>query len=86
MIWKLFQFLIKWITKCEPEEVSDIVDLLGCKLEEIIHASENWFRCRKYIGSDYRKNSTSKGNVDEPLPLILILITIHSVELKLFSV
>jgi GTP-binding protein LepA len=37
---EIFQFLIKWITKCEPEEVSDdIVDLLGCKLEEIIHAS-----------------------------------------------
>jgi GTP-binding protein LepA len=83
---EIIPVLIKWITKCQPEEVSDIVDLLGCKLEEIIHASENWFRCRKYIGSDYRKNSSSKGNVRRPLPLILILITIHSVELKLFSV
>jgi GTP-binding protein LepA len=35
---KLFH-LIKW-TSANPEEVSDdIVDLLGCKLEEIIHAS-----------------------------------------------
>jgi GTP-binding protein LepA len=49
------------------EEVSDdIVDLLGCKLEDIIYASENWFRCRKYFGC-FIENSLSKGNVDEPL-------------------
>jgi GTP-binding protein LepA len=32
---------------------------LGCKLEEI-YARENWFRCRKYLGCCYRKNSLQK--------------------------
>jgi translation elongation factor EF-4 len=31
---------------------------------------ENWFRCRKYFGC-YRKNSASKGNVDEPLQALI---------------
>jgi GTP-binding protein LepA len=56
----------------------DIVDLLGCKLEEIIHASENWFRCRKYIGSDYERIPPPK-EIDEPLQALIFDITIHSV-------
>jgi hypothetical protein len=37
--FEIIPFWIKW-TSANPEEVSDdIVDLLGCKLEEIIHAS-----------------------------------------------
>jgi hypothetical protein len=47
------------LPSANPEEVSDdIIDLLGCKLEDIIHAS-NWFWCRKYIGRHHRKNSTT---------------------------
>ena len=41
MTWKLFRFLNKVdLPSANPEEVSDdIIDLLGCKLEDIIHAS-----------------------------------------------
>jgi GTP-binding protein LepA len=53
------------------EEVSDdIVDLLGCKLEEIIYASGKTGLGVENILCCYRKNSASKGNVDEPLQAI----------------
>jgi hypothetical protein len=44
------------LPSANPEEVSDdIIDLLGCKLEDIIHASGKLVLCRKYIGRHHRK-------------------------------
>jgi GTP-binding protein LepA len=60
------------LPSANPEEVSDdIVDLLGCKLEDIIMRRENWFRCRKYLAAVI-ENSASKGNVDEPLQALIL--------------
>jgi GTP-binding protein LepA len=74
------------LPSANPEEVSDDIVDLGCKLEDIIHASGKtglgvifWL----LLSKEFRL----KGNVDEPLQaLIFDSTTIHFVELKLFSV
>jgi GTP-binding protein LepA len=71
----------------QSEEVSDdIVDLLGCKLEEIIYASgKTGLGVENILAAVIER--IPPRNVDEPLQaLIFDSTTIHFVELKLFSV
>jgi GTP-binding protein LepA len=60
------------LPSANPEEVSDdIVDLLGCKLEEYHLCVGKTGLGVEYFGCCYRKNSASKGNVDEPLQALI---------------
>jgi GTP-binding protein LepA len=49
------------LPSANPEVSDDIVDLLGCKLEEIIHASENWFSV--ILAAIIERIPPPKGNV-----------------------
>jgi hypothetical protein len=69
------------LPSANPEVSDDIVDLLGCKLEEIIHASENWFSV--ILAAIIERIPPPKGNV-EPLQA-LILTPITTIPWKLFS-
>jgi GTP-binding protein LepA len=61
------------LPSANPEEVSDdIVDLLGCKLEDIIHASgKTGFGVDKILEAVIEKIPAPKGNPDEPLQALI---------------
>ncbi|MGJ8591492.1 MAG: translation elongation factor 4 [Aquaticitalea sp.] len=61
------------LPSANPEEVSDdIVDLLGCKLEEIIHASgKTGFGVDKILEAIIKRVPAPTGNVDEPLQALI---------------
>ncbi len=61
------------LPSANPEEVSDdIVDLLGCKLEDIIHASgKTGFGVDKILEAIIEKIPAPKGNPDEPLQALI---------------
>ncbi|MFM2009739.1 MAG: hypothetical protein RLZZ479_129, partial [Bacteroidota bacterium] len=56
-----------------PEEVSDdIIDLLGCKLEDIIHASgKTGYGVENILAAIIEKIPAPKGNIDEPLQALI---------------
>jgi GTP-binding protein LepA len=59
------------LPSANPEEVSDdIIDLLGCKLEDIIHAGKTGFGV-EYIGRHHEKIPPPSGEVDEPLQALI---------------
>jgi GTP-binding protein LepA len=61
------------LPSANPEEVSDdIIDLLGCKLEDIIHASgKTGFGVENILAAIIEKIPAPKGNVDEPLQALI---------------
>ncbi len=61
------------LPSANPEEVSDdIVDLLGCKLEDIIHASgKTGFGVDKILEAVIEKIPAPKGNPEEPLQALI---------------
>ena len=61
------------LPSANPEEVSDdIVDLLGCKHEDIIHASgKTGFGVDKILEAIIERVPAPKGNVDEPLQALI---------------
>ncbi|GGC80655.1 elongation factor 4 [Flavobacterium lutivivi] len=61
------------LPSANPEEVSDdIVDLLGCKLEEIIHASgKTGFGVDKILEAIIERVPAPKGSKDEPLQALI---------------
>jgi GTP-binding protein LepA len=61
------------LPSANPEEVSDdIVDLLGCKLEEIIHASgKTGFGVDKILEAIVERVPAPKGSKDEPLQALI---------------
>lgn len=61
------------LPSANPEEVSDdIIDLLGCKLEDIIHASgKTGFGVDKILEAIIDKVPAPKGNKDEPLQALI---------------
>ncbi|MGE4347852.1 MAG: translation elongation factor 4 [Flavobacteriaceae bacterium] len=61
------------LPSANPEEVSDdIVDLLGCKLEDIIHASgKTGFGVDKILEAVIERIPAPKGNPDEPLQALI---------------
>ncbi len=61
------------LPSANPEEVTDdIVDLLGCKPEEIIHASgKTGFGVDKILEAIIHRVPAPKGNVDEPLQALI---------------
>ncbi len=61
------------LPSANPEEVSDdIIELLGCKLEDIIHASgKTGFGVDKIVEAIIEKIPAPKGNIDEPLQALI---------------
>ncbi len=61
------------LPSANPEEVSDdIVELLGCKVEDIIHASgKTGFGVDKILEAVIEKIPAPKGNPDEPLQALI---------------
>ena len=61
------------LPSANPEEVSDdIIDLLGCKLEDIIHASgKTGFGVENILAAIIEKIPAPKGNKDEPLQALI---------------
>ena len=61
------------LPSANPEEVSDdIIDLLGCKLEDIIHASgKTGFGVENILAAIIEKIPAPKGNVEEPLQALI---------------
>ena len=61
------------LPSANPEEVSDdIVELLGCKLEDIIHASgKTGFGVDKILEAVIEKVPAPKGNPEEPLQALI---------------
>ena len=61
------------LPSANPEEVSDdIVDLLGCKLEDIIHASgKTGFGVDKILEAIVERIPAPKGDKDEPLQALI---------------
>ena len=61
------------LPSANPEEVTDdIVDLLGCDAEEVIHASgKTGFGVDKILEAIIRRVPAPKGNVDEPLQALI---------------
>jgi len=61
------------LPSANPEEVSDdIVDLLGCKLDEIIHASgKTGFGIDKVLEAVIERIPPPKGNPNEPLQALI---------------
>ncbi|MFN8324216.1 translation elongation factor 4 [Flavobacterium sp.] len=61
------------LPSANPEEVSDdIVDLLGCKLEEIIHASgKTGFGVDKILEAIIERVPAPKGSKEEPLQALI---------------
>ena len=61
------------LPSANPEEVSDdIIDLLGCKLEDIIHASgKTGFGVENILAAIIEKIPAPSGNVDEPLQALI---------------
>ncbi len=61
------------LPSANPEEVTDdIVDLLGCDAEEIIHASgKTGFGVDKILEAIIKRVPAPKGNVDEPLQALI---------------
>src|SRR5690606_22158387 len=61
------------LPSANPEEVSDdIVDLLGCKLEDIIHASgKNGFGFQNILSSIIERVPAPNGNKEEPLQALI---------------
>jgi len=61
------------LPSANPEEVSDdIVDLLGCKLDEIIHASgKTGFGIDKVLQAVIERIPSPKGNTNEPLQALI---------------
>lgn len=61
------------LPSANPEEVSDdIVDLLGCKLEEIIHASgKTGFGVDKILEAIVERVPAPKGSKEEPLQALI---------------
>lgn len=61
------------LPSANPEEVSDdIVDLLGCKLEDIIHASgKTGFGVDKILEAIIERIPAPKGDKDEPLQALI---------------
>jgi GTP-binding protein LepA len=61
------------LPSANPEEVSDdIVDLLGCKLEDIIHASgKTGFGVDKILEAVIERIPAPKGNPEEPLQALI---------------
>lgn len=61
------------LPSANPEEVSDdIIDLLGCKLEDIIHASgKTGFGVENILEAIIEKIPAPKGNIDEPLQALI---------------
>jgi GTP-binding protein LepA len=61
------------LPSANPEEVSDdIIDLLGCKLEDIIHASgKTGFGVENILAAIIEKIPAPKGEKDEPLQALI---------------
>ncbi|SEP89154.1 translation elongation factor 4 [Flavobacterium urocaniciphilum] len=61
------------LPSANPEEVSDdIIDLLGCDLEDIIHASgKTGFGVENILAAIIEKIPAPKGNKDEPLQALI---------------
>jgi GTP-binding protein LepA len=61
------------LPSANPEEVSDdIIDLLGCKLEDIIHASgKTGFGVENILAAIIEKIPAPKGVIDEPLQALI---------------
>ena len=61
------------LPSANPEEVSDdIIDLLGCKLEDIIHASgKTGFGVENILAAIIEKIPPPKGNKEEPLQALI---------------
>ena len=61
------------LPSANPEEVSDdIVDLLGCKLEEIIHASgKTGFGVENILAAIIERVPPPKGDPEEPLQALI---------------
>lgn len=61
------------LPSANPEEVSDdIIDLLGCKLEDIIHASgKTGFGVDKILEAVVERIPAPKGDVNEPLQALI---------------
>src|SRR5690606_6586577 len=61
------------LPSANPEEVSDdIVDLLGCKLDEIIHASgKTGLGVEEILAAIIERIPPPKGNKDEPLQALI---------------
>jgi GTP-binding protein LepA len=61
------------LPSANPEEVSDdIIDLLGCKLEDIIHASgKTGFGVENILAAIIEKIPPPKGVIDEPLQALI---------------
>ncbi len=61
------------LPSANPEEVSDdIVDLLGCKHEDIIHASgKTGFGVENILAAVIEKIPAPKGNINEPLQALI---------------
>ena len=61
------------LPSANPEEVTDdIVDLLGCKPEEVIHASgKTGFGVENILKAIIERIPAPKGNVDEPLQALI---------------
>ncbi len=61
------------LPSANPEEVTDdIVDLLGCNPEDIIHASgKTGFGVDKILAAVIERIPAPKGNVDEPLQALI---------------
>jgi GTP-binding protein LepA len=74
------------LPSANPEEVSDDIVDLQCKLDEIIHASgKTGFGVENILAAIIERIPPPKG-IDEPLQaLILTRTTIRFVESKLFS-
>mgnify|MGYP006375761415 CR=1 FL=1 len=64
------------LPSANPEEVSDdIVELLGCKLEDIIHASgKTGFGVDKILEAIVERVPAPKGNPDEPFDHVRTLL------------
>ena len=62
------------LPSANPEEVTDdIVDLLGCNPEEVIHASgKTGFGVGDILKAIIERVPAPKGNVDEPLQALII--------------
>ena len=61
------------LPSANPEEVTDdIVDLLGCEAEEVIHASgKTGFGVENILEAVIRRVPAPKGNIDEPLQALI---------------
>ncbi|WP_159022097.1 translation elongation factor 4 [Formosa sp. L2A11] len=61
------------LPSANPEEVTDdIVDLIGCKPEDVIHASgKTGFGVDKILEAVIERIPAPKGNVDEPLQALI---------------